>query len=896
MADVAITKAPSASYLTAFTFEGRTGCSFKYSWTFSSDATSTSKANRVQSVKFYIEYQSGAFYTDPISTSKTSATITLSTNIYAPYLAVTPVLINSKGETTCTSRKLTKSFFTPPAPTISNVSFDYVDKTLTFTAGVSDAIENMPRLETFYQVECYVTNNGKQETIWSTGPTTLCGVDSDSTTSWTRTLTYSNVNLDDYTDAYVFVIAVHNWSMASNSSQATRYFMCVTQPPKPTITSDVYNINSGVELFFNWNTVDVDRSNPFSNIPYHCDTVTAQINYADDVKGLVESDWKDVGTALEKGQSYFVDRTDISPSLGQRIFFRLRSSYMEHVNYSEPYQLKNDTAFYKPSSGSETAEASVIEVVAVDTGTDGESLDVIIGYASDATYNACELGYSKDPNAWTSTDQPTTFEMPDSYWKDTTSKSEDHDKTSSIKISGLDEATTYYVRARRYLIDDKDNVHTLWSNIGQNDTSYDQSKKLKLTAPSVVPVGKECGFSWVFDDGLVQEMWGLYAKGAEGESDYRLTGGNNALTATSYIFDEAGTYEVYVKSNFETLECYKSDSVTLTVAEKPTVSFVTKPASTITDLPFSFSVKSNSASDTSLQVKIYASGASLWLPDGIKRQYSGDVVYQASGNNTLTCTLDKGCNLWDGCFYTVEVVGIANELESDPIRAEFSISYASKLDPLTSDNVSLTTDKDEKTATITLSNLADNITGSIYRTTKDGRSQLIKSGLGSGESITDHYAPFAKGKTLSYDVVVQSPYNQYASAECQYTMEGSNLRFDWGGKSVELPYNIEISDANDKQFEQQVYLDGSQKGSWGSSVVRQTTLSTNLIYLTSAEETELVRDLARYQGAVFVRTPLGQAFCANVEVSEISKNYDSKVVAVSFDCTEIDLTSDYMAG
>ena len=126
-------------------------------------------------------------------------------------------------------------------------------------------------------------------------------------------------------------------------------------------------------------------------------------------------------------------------------------------------------------------------------------------------------------------------------------------------------------------------------------------------------------------------------------------------------------------------------------------------------------------------------------------------------------------------------------------------------------------------------------------------------------------------------------------------MEGSNLRFDWGGKSVELPYNIEISDANDKQFEQQVYLDGSQKGSWGSSVVRQTTLSTNLIYLTSAEETELVRDLARYQGAVFVRTPLGQAFCANVEVSEISKNYDSKVVAVSFDCTEIDLTSDYMA-
>ena len=56
-----------------------------------------------------------------------------------------------------------------------------------------------------------------------------------------------------------------------------------------------------------------------------------------------------------------------------------------------------------------------------------------------------------------------------------------------------------------------------------------------------------------------------------------------------------------------------------------------------------------------------------------------------------------------------------------------------------------------------------------------------------------------------------------------------------------------------------------------------------------------MRNLARYQGAVFVRTPLGQAYTANVEVNDITKTYDSKAVAVSFNVTEIDLTSEFSA-
>ena len=896
MADVAISKKPNAGYLSSFSFDSRSGYTFKFKWSFSSNATSTSKADRVQKIRFYYEYKNGADYTGYYSTSTASCSIKIPTDWKTTYLRVTPILYNSKGETICSSRKLTRSFTVAPNPTVSNVSFDYLKKQLTFTVGVSSAITDRPREETFYWVECYRLAQSGTTGIWKeSDPVTLCTIDSTSTTSWTKTLTYSDLNLLDENTAYVFKIIANTFSMASDTAQAGIAYLAVTYPPKPQITGDSYTPSSGVELAFKWNKVAVDKNNPSSRIPYQCDSVTAQINYADDIKGIVEDNWSDVGSALVRGDRYFVDKTDITPSLGQRVFFRLRSDYMEHTRYSETYQLKNDGAFYKPSSGSETADKSVIEVTEVNTGSDGESLDVVIGYSADAKYNACELGYSKIQDAWLSTEQPSTYEMIDSYWKDSTSKSTEHNKTSSIKISGLDEATTYYVRARRYLVDDKDNVHSLWSEVKYNDTSYDQTKKIKLTAPSVVAVGKECSFSWSFEDGLTQKTWGLYGVGADGESDYRLTGDTNSLTASTYIFDTAGTYEVYIKSTFETLECYQSDPVTITVAEEPTVAFSTTPASTVTALPFSFTVKSNSTYDTSLQVKIYAYGASLWLPDGVVRQYAGDVVYQATGNNTLTCTLEEGCNLWDGCSYRIEVVGTANSLKSETLTHDFNVAYTSQLTPLTTDNIALTTDTDAKIATITLSNLSDNVTAMIYRNTKDERSQLIASGLKSNESIIDYFAPYAKDKTLSYEVVAKSPLNQYTDAECEYTMDGTTIRFDWNGESVEVPYNLKISDSNDKQFEQQVYLDGTQKGSWGASVVRTASLSTDTIYLKDAEVISKVRELARYQGAVFVRTPLGQAFCANVEVDEISKSYDSPVVAVSFNCTEIDLTDDYKA-
>ena len=56
-----------------------------------------------------------------------------------------------------------------------------------------------------------------------------------------------------------------------------------------------------------------------------------------------------------------------------------------------------------------------------------------------------------------------------------------------------------------------------------------------------------------------------------------------------------------------------------------------------------------------------------------------------------------------------------------------------------------------------------------------------------------------------------------------------------------------------------------------------------------------VSALARYAGAVFVRTPDGQAFAANVAVDSVSLSADSRIMGCSMSAAEVD-TDEYAIG
>jgi hypothetical protein len=87
-------------------------------------------------------------------------------------------------------------------------------------------------------------------------------------------------------------------------------------------------------------------------------------------------------------------------------------------------------------------------------------------------------------------------------------------------------------------------------------------------------------------------------------------------------------------------------------------------------------------------------------------------------------------------------------------------------------------------------------------------------------------------------------------------------------------------------------MSGTVDGYWNSNITRTASLNSDLIRLTQQDSIDRARALARYPGAVFVRTPDGSAYVADVQVSDLST--EGQMTAIAIDATEIGLTSEYM--
>ena len=62
-------------------------------------------------------------------------------------------------------------------------------------------------------------------------------------------------------------------------------------------------------------------------------------------------------------------------------------------------------------------------------------------------------------------------------------------------------------------------------------------------------------------------------------------------------------------------------------------------------------------------------------------------------------------------------------------------------------------------------------------------------------------------------------------------------------------------------------MDGKTRGYWNPGVTRKSGLSTDVVTLDDDETARRVRELANYSGPVFMRTPTGDAYQANVDVT-----------------------------
>ena len=179
----------------------------------------------------------------------------------------------------------------------------------------------------------------------------------------------------------------------------------------------------------------------------------------------------------------------------------------------------------------------------------------------------------------------------------------------------------------------------------------------------------------------------------------------------------------------------------------------------------------------------------------------------------------------------------------------------------------------------------------IYRLTGDG-AQLIGEGFPLTYTAYDEYAPFGINVDLAYRVAIRTLDGDVEFADIEYVFEQKTLRFDWMGGFLELPYNISIGDTYKKDVEIRQHMDGSVDGYWNQNIVRTAKLSTDVIKLDQKLEIDMARALARYAGAVFVRTPEGTAYEADVQVSDMSAN-NKHLMAIAIDVQETGLTKEF---
>lgn len=180
----------------------------------------------------------------------------------------------------------------------------------------------------------------------------------------------------------------------------------------------------------------------------------------------------------------------------------------------------------------------------------------------------------------------------------------------------------------------------------------------------------------------------------------------------------------------------------------------------------------------------------------------------------------------------------------------------------------------------------------IYRMTGDG-PRLIGESFPLTYTAVDEYAPFGEDMTNEYRIALRTVDGDVAFSDFEYVLSGEGIRVDWADGFVEYPYGVSIEDGYSKDVEIRSHMDGTINGYWNEGVRRKGSLSTDMIKIIQAADVDATRRLARYTGPAFVRTKVGTAFEADVQITKLSEK-NLAFMSIAIDAEEIDLTDEFM--
>lgn len=507
-----------------------------------------------------------------------------------------------------------------------------------------------------------------------------------------------------------------------------------------------------------------------------------------------------------------------------------------------------------------------------------------------------EISWSDHENAWESTDEPDRYQVTSIH-------------TSQWYVADLEEGRVWYFRIRLY----KDETYGTYSDIvSVNLSSAPLIPSLELSQ-QIIPEDGTITASWTYvsTDGTRQALaevceatlsGGVWVYGApiavtETAQHVSISAEENGWTAGQIVL-----LAVRTVSGSGQQSAY-SDPVPVTIAETLSISVTTDLTTVtldgdsvngLTALPLTVTV-SGATEDSTISVAVERL-LSYFMdrPDETQfNGYAGETIALVSPAASTT-EIDRETlfgSFDDGAWYKLIVSVEDGYGQSVTDETEFMVQWSHQAEAPTA---TILIDKDDRSASITVDTPAGAVAGDtadIYRLSAD-RPELIYPDADYATTYVDPYPTI--GEFGGYRIVMKTKDGDYIDANNEPAWTDYYIPLsvpfsiiDFGGETIEVLLNQNISNGWDKDFKETQYLGGSVQGDWNKAVSRTGSVSTYMIRATDGEMIRSLRRLAAYTGICHVRTIDGSSYAADVQVSE-DYGYDNFATGFTLKITRVD--------
>lgn len=796
----------------------------------------------------------------------------------------------------------TRKFLKPLEPTIDAISFNSSTGNCSTTVRTDAGEGYRERYDTKYRMTVKNTRTGTTTTVYD-----------NSTTDATKALSYdaSSYQSLSYSQYIQVKVTAYARGYAGKSDEVTRN-LYISYPAKPTIKSVKVTSKRSAGRMTAYIKTNTTKEHPVDKVTLEYLTNVTYKNAADipaDSQLPTGVAWEDAGITDDGDcTALTMSVANLVPDAGKYTWIRVKAS---HLNEDVLYRYSTYTRLKDLETPAAETVASPMKILSAEAGKDSKSAIVQLAWnaANNDTYTGTELSWANSADMWKSTKAPNTYQF---TWSDgsLTSGGTTYHDSAKITIKDLEEGEPVYIKARRYL--DGDTVtygrySNTYSIIPTVEPEVDQTEDEQIASSCVANCAEEIAEGdplqvyWSFSGDGLQKQWRIVKSNGT-----VIASGRGSITGTQIsakrLKQLASSNTITFNVQVSTGSGYiASENLTVVIRPKPTLSVT---VSTLTAQPLSFTASSSRLCD--LIVIVTSQGVSGQTPQGLNAQIDGDTIHSdvyspAWSNGSASVTLPSGLDFWDGGDYTLSVTAVDRQtkLKSPTVERTFSVAWTNQaVDPddfVTIIPLDYKNDGETHVQAVQIKLTAP--TGSqstdlydIYR--MDGNNaHLIGKGFPLSYTVLDEYAPF--GDDVYYRIALRTVDGDVEFADKDYELVSDTIRIDWQDGTLELPYGNTITDGYRKNVEFRNHMDGSVDGYWNKNIERKGAYSSAIIKLIQPDEVNLARQLARFPGAVFVRTANGSAYTADVQVTDLTVKNEA-ITTIAIDATEVDITDEFM--